>query len=170
VSHADMARRFTFLAAALAPAVAVLIARTAAPHAGPSSAAAKTTTPERIEPVQAMDGPMLTGKQPALAAALRSREYRYESPFVVPLSEAAREGLLRDTQGKAQAAKAPEFVVTTVVAGAQSVAIINGKVRRIGDELGDGWSVVEIDAPARRATVAHPEHGRLVLKIKTELE
>ena len=170
MSHPDLFRRLTFLAAALAPAAAVLFVRALAPHAGPASAAAKTSAPERIEPVHALAAPMLTGKQPALAAALRTRTPTYDSPFVVPLSEAAREGLLQGSKGKPAAAKAPEFTITAIIAGAQTIAIINGKPRRAGDELDGGWSITEIDAANRQAMLSHAELGTVVLKIKTDLK
>jgi len=170
VNHAKLAQRLVLAAAALAPTAAVLLVRAVAPHAGPASASARPGAPDRVEPVHPLTPAPLTGKQPALAAAIRSRTPEFRSPFVVPMSEADREGLLQNPKGKAPPPKAPEFAVTSIISGAQTFAVINGKPRRVGDELDGGWVLAEIDSAGRRATVEHPEQGRLVLKIKTELE
>ena len=170
MSHASLARRLMLLAVAVAPAAAVFLVRAVAPHAGPASAVAKGSVAERIEPVRPLTAPQLTGKQPGLAAALRSRTPEYHSPFVVPQSEADREGLLQDPKAKAQASKMPEFTITSIVSGAQTIAFINGKGHRAGDEIDGGWTITEIDATNRQATLKHPEHGTLILKIKTDLE
>ncbi len=170
MNHATLANRLVLAGAALTPALAVLAVRAIAPHAGPASASARPLSQERIEPVRPLADPLLTGKQPALAAALRTRTPEFRSPFVVPLSEAAREGLLQNQKGKGQPAKAPEFTLTSIVSGAHTFAFINGKARRIGEEFDGNWTLAEIDSAGRRVTLEHPEHGRLVLKIKTELE
>lgn len=157
------------LAAVVAPAAGVMLIRTLAPNSGPARAAAMVGTEEVVEPVRPPAPPQLSGKQAALASALRGRASEYRSPFVVLTSEAAREGLLQDPRG-AQVAKRPEFSITSIVTGTQPMAVINGKARRVGDDMGDGWSLIDIDPTRRQVTVQHLEHGVLVLHIKAGLD
>lgn len=162
--------RVSHVVVAVTPAICVLVARLVAPHAGPASAAAYAAPQERIAPVKPPSEPFLNGKQAALAAALKARTPRYASPFVVPVTEAAREGLLQGPKAKPVVERQIEFSITSIVAGVQTVAIINGKARRAGDVLDGGWTVAEIDASRRHAVLEHPDHGRLVLTIKTDLK
>jgi hypothetical protein len=47
--------------------------------------------------------------------------------------------------------------------GPEAVAIINDRIVRIGDDVGSGWMLVEVDARARTATLRHADGRRAEL-------
>ncbi len=58
----------------------------------------------------------------------------------------------------------PVFKLTSVMsAQGNGLCVINQQVRRVGDDLGQGWSVRSIDVAGRSVTVAGPDDRELVL-------
>jgi hypothetical protein len=61
----------------------------------------------------------------------------------------------------------PEFSLSSIAGGTrQSFAIIDGKVRRVGDDLGDGWIVSGIDAANGEVTVLGPDDVSISLDLR----
>lgn len=51
----------------------------------------------------------------------------------------------------------PQFTVSSIfrTANGQVLAVINGKMRRIGEDLGGGWLLVDVDPTTREIKVQH---------------
>lgn len=47
----------------------------------------------------------------------------------------------------------PEFIVSSFMGGRNPLVIIDSRPRRIGDDLGDGWTLTSIDTSSRSFTV-----------------
>lgn len=56
----------------------------------------------------------------------------------------------------------PVFTVSTIVdAPGGALAVINGKIRRVGDEIVGGWTLAKIDARAKLVDLSSPD-GRTI--------
>jgi hypothetical protein len=63
----------------------------------------------------------------------------------------------------------PEFTLTSVAGrGDRGFAMIDGTLRRVGEELVEGWTVREIDTAGRTVRVAGPEGIVLVLTLRKD--
>ena len=51
-----------------------------------------------------------------------------------------------------------EFTLTSIAGGSrQTIAMIDGTVRRVGDDLGDGWSVTQIEHASGTVVLSGPD-------------
>lgn len=62
-----------------------------------------------------------------------------------------------------------EFKLSAIVGGRETIAVLNGKVRRKGDDVGQGWIVQSIDREAGLVTLRHPQEGTQELTLKAVL-
>lgn len=61
----------------------------------------------------------------------------------------------------------PEFSVTSImVARGETIAVVQGKLRRIGDLPVAGWQIAQIDADAGTVTFAHQDGRRAVVALR----
>lgn len=123
--------------------------------AGPSRAGAVMIEPMPELPVVVPSGAV---PQPTPRGAVQSPFKflaREESPQHT--DRPARRGLPHP-----QSVPDPEFTLTAVMPSpARPLAVINGKARRIGDEIEPGWVLSAIDGDARRVVLTH-RTGRLM--------
>lgn len=64
-------------------------------------------------------------------------------------------------------APTPKFIVSSVVLGSrQALATINGKLRRIGDEIEPGWTLEAIDKARDEIVIASDDGRRVVIPIR----
>ena len=63
----------------------------------------------------------------------------------------------------AAADPAPAISVNSIMAGrGGAIATVNGKLRRVGDEVAPGWKITAIDAGAGTVTVRHADGREIV--------
>lgn len=155
---------FVFAAAAL-PCIGVLCARGFLPSTGPRSAEAAST------PVVSTNSGSL---QKLIDATLSSQDSAFldfiASSANKPVERspiAARTGRTTFTRADDRPVpnnsstgeptlRATESSVTSILkASGQTIAMIGGKLRRVGDRLSDGWAVKEIDPDAGSVTLVH---------------
>jgi len=84
-----------------------------------------------------------------------------ESPFV-DNNRYESEAQVRPVQDPKR--EDPIFKLTSVMsAEGNGLCVINHLVRRVGDDLGEGWSVRSIDVAARSVTLTGPDDREMVL-------
>ncbi len=96
---------------------------------------------------------------------LRSASEGTADPFY--RSTAERNLPEREHEVLEEPAPAPEQFAHSLdgmMGGEEPVAIIDGKVRRLGDEIGDGWVITAIDLDARTVTVREHDGSEQVLR------
>jgi hypothetical protein len=153
--------RFNLLACVLAPAGAVLIAREILPGAGPKGAAAQTVStaasPRNGQGDQPPKPRERSDNSQILAAVNELRDVPGgANPFVSQVPRALTKIVM--TTPEVMKRKLPEFSLTSIADGArQTIAMIDGKVRRVGDDLGEGWTVSGIEHSSGQVTIASPD-------------
>jgi hypothetical protein len=134
------------------------------PAAARASAVSGTETALIIVP-----RPMMTEAQEELRATMRALAARGfgASPVVARMPEVETpQG--SGTSPRVEAEESPSVVLKAVMrAGESPVAIIDGKVRRAGDEVAPRWVVGEIDVQACEVTLVGPEGRRHVLRLRS---
>lgn len=158
------------LASIVVPACAVMVTRSMLPSAGLATAAASTSdgnrSPEKRATIHAPRTPRDLSRVRAEVDLLRDTPVG-ASPFVSRVPRALTKIVM--TTPEAASKPLPEFTLTSVAGGAkQSFAVINGKVQRLGDDLGDGWVVSSIDASAGEVKVAGQDDITLTLTLRKE--
>ena len=148
-------------AAIVVPSLGVGVARFGVPIPGPASAAAVQESGAALPGVVSV-GVGGTERQ-AITAAFRDEALKPfgPTPILNRLAElpSAPEAEPFHDQGNVdpsphQAENTVVFVLSSVMGSSErSMAVINGKLRRIGDRLNDGWTVSAIDRDAGRVTV-----------------
>ncbi|MCK6475640.1 MAG: general secretion pathway protein GspB [Phycisphaerales bacterium] len=132
---------------------------------GPARAsAAATPTPTLEMPAPVAEEPgmdELTSRQVAEAGRVAtlpierdpfwSRAFASEDPSTVAL--APLPGMPGDETPKP--AQLPSLKFTSVASGRETVAVINGKVCRVGDQVAPEWTLFEIDPSSNTVTVEH---------------
>ncbi len=108
--------------------------------------------------------PLLTLPRGAQAAWERADEVRraaspLPSPFYQPPAEAHASSAESPRAAAPPPPPIPSFVLSGVMNARPPIAVIDGEVRRVGEALGKGWSVLEIDARRLCVTIRH-EDGR----------
>ncbi|MCL4196506.1 MAG: hypothetical protein KJZ69_03350 [Phycisphaerales bacterium] len=107
--------------------------------------------------------PLLTLPQGAEAAWKRADELRRAaSPLLSPFYEPPAEAQAPPEERPLTAPPPPpipSFVLSGVMNARPPIAVIDGEIRRAGEAIGKGWSVVEIDARRLCVTIRH-EDGR----------
>jgi len=60
----------------------------------------------------------------------------------------------------------PAIVVTSILPNSKNpVAIINAKIRKIGDDIGDGWKLIEINGNSRTVTFSQKSGRRFTVAL-----
>ncbi len=161
------------MAAAL-PAGAVVAARFGWPVEGPTAAKAAATPVTPSEPivwvtqdVSESQKDVQTKVKASMATSLGP------TPFVPPTPVAIKTGKAVVAQTPL-AKRAGDFAVTSILNGQQPVAIVNGKVCRVGGKIlskaGETWVVTVIDAVGGRVEVENAAIGTLELKLPVPSE
>lgn len=149
-----------FLACVILPTAAVVLAREVFPGAGPRSAAASINTgapnrPGKHDEPLAPRTPQDSAKALAAINDLRSNPVG-PSPFVSQVPRALTKIVM--TTPEVVQTKAREFSLTSIAGGSrQSIAMIDGTVRRVGDDLGDGWTVSVIEHASGTVVLTGPD-------------
>lgn len=90
-----------------------------------------------------------------------------DSPFP-PVENIAGDllDILDPDAGIEQIVSAPDFNATAIMASkAGNIALINGKARRVGDELEGGWSIEKIDAKAKQVILIDADGESMTLRL-----
>lgn len=125
-----------------------------------------------LEEVQVPPVPTLTPQQSELRRAIREA-----SAVPVQGLTLASRGMVRTDAGVATPAPEPSVerpanmtLTSIMVAGEQPVAVVMGKLRRLGDEIAAGWKLDSIDASAGVVTLRHISGQTWVLQLNPDLD
>ncbi|MDX2115860.1 MAG: hypothetical protein SFZ24_09630 [Planctomycetota bacterium] len=157
-------RSETLVAAALAgPPIVVLLLR-ASLTIGPSPATAALPAPAAPPALQAATEPALTPEQKAALGwiAEQSADVVTRSPMnhppAIAAEQPAEQAPAEPAARPAPAGQPPRFVATTIMAGPRGgVAVINGRVYRVGESPAPGWRVESIDAGSSTVELTGPD-------------
>jgi hypothetical protein len=158
-------RRVPLILCVVLPACAVGAARLAFPNLGPASAQASAAQPQP-EGADAGPKPLEPAQNPAMVA--EASRLLAEPIGPSPLSDHTpkTKPVVITAEPEPEKAPPPEFTLTSVAGrGDRGFAMIDGTLRRVGDDLGEGWTVREIDIAARTVKVAGPDALVLVLTL-----
>lgn len=125
---------------------------------------------QRPELVAAVPGPpKLDLRQSAAvvyARALRDSAGTIESPFFTLKDASDAAVLVQTPTAPADERPIPTFVLTSVVRGTTPMAVIDGRLRRVGDLAQDGWTVEQIDPDAGTVRLTHPSRGSINVRLR----
>lgn len=162
------APRWGLACCVLVPALAIGAARLFSPAIGPTQAVAAEAAPARVKPAaDDTPQPRSTTDDPARVIAIRDLLSTpvTQSPMV------DQSPVMRGSTVVAMPPKPvpviPAFTLTSIAGGArQSIAVIDGKLRRTGEDLGAGWTVAEIDPSVGQVKVTGPEGETMTLSVR----
>jgi len=153
---------------AAAPVLVVVVARGVIPVSGPTPArAARQPVPAAVElvvpPVM-----RVTPDQQQLARVMGERAKRAagRSPIIARHVDVTHEEEAEPAREAAGPAPVPDVVAPVVelssifVSRDGPIAVIAGRLRRVGDEVEPGWSLVSIDHDAGTVTLGHASGKR----------
>lgn len=131
----------------------------------PATAFAEEWEDLELEPATA---PKPTERQ--LAAAIFARDAAGRPVVRVPLyypMVASVSGTVAPADGASAPERAPPSILVNSVMQARGVsyATVNGKLRKVGDDIGDGWIIRAIDVPSRAVTLSGPGGRTLVRSV-----
>lgn len=172
MNHRSMITTLSIVAVGAMPPGVVLLARAGAPaamtEARAASPASKTTKPGDKPGMQRTWAPRATSTDPALLASVLEelRKPMGRSPIGLPLLPSVEHAAPAPvTLPRAQ----PEIVQfrLTSISGSprQTIAVIDGRVRREGDELRPGWTLVSIDRTEQIALISGPNGQQMRLAL-----
>lgn len=156
------ARERVLLAGAFAAPLALALAlRALGSGPGPATAFADEDLFDMPEPAPLATVRTFTPEERAAAAFAASKraEPVGEAPLVYP-----KAAPVEATSAAAAAVDpAPAISVNSIMAGrGGAMATVNGKLRRVGDEVAPGWKIAAIDAGAGTVTVRHADGREIV--------
>lgn len=144
--------------AGIAPLVALGALRLLGGGAGPASVSAQPVelapapvAASRAEPTEASE------RLVALRRAHVASAEPLGSPILPPIEETADELFPEFEAPVGDGPGRPMVTVTSIISGPRPMAVINGELRHVGDDLGEGWIITEINPAAGAVIVAHPE-------------
>lgn len=158
-------RRVGLAFCVVTPVIVLAVIRSSVPGMGPLSARAATPAREPAPSTAAAD----VSVAPDVLAELErlDRQPLGPSPFSAPGRVRVVEPSTPDAPAPRQTPKfEPVFQLTSVIGGQRPMAIIDGTVRRTGDDIGQGWSVQSIDATSKSVTLAGPNSGSMTLSLR----
>lgn len=124
-----------------------------------SSPAAPMPEPWSVEPEETIDEPTRRMLEAGLS---RTGAVIARDPFHSPAFEggnAALAGLMPAIASESEAAESaprlPALRLSSIASGRDLVAVINGSVRRVGDSVGDDWTIERIDHITGTVTIEH---------------
>jgi hypothetical protein len=147
----------------VAPAMSVIVVRTLSLEGGPATASASSVASVPQDTAQAMPEIALTPeeeKQLAAARQLSGMEIA-RNPFyseVFKSTELDIKTLLVEEpteDDRPVALEVPDVEVTSLAEGREKIAIINGKVIRIGEPVLEGWTLASIDVTSQSVLLRH---------------
>lgn len=159
-----------FVLGVLGPGSAVLLARFLG--SGPSEAAAAVTNDHLVAlPDAEGTHPAPTGD---LAVAWSATQDRRSRPFIdSPLASATRIQTDADPRpggtrprNNARTNELHASLTSIALVSGGPLAVIDGRPRRVGDEIQDGWRIEEIDPRLRVVAVRHDRGERVVLTLR----
>lgn len=171
-----LSRHAPILALAIAPALGVLVLRAVLPGNGPASARASTTTIIDDALILPADARWTPAQQELRSTMTQESAKGFESSPVLTRRREAVESSpttpdsILPHEGP-RAVVPPNCTLTSVMAaGEHAIAVIDGKVRRIGDSVVPGWKVSSIDRTAGTATLVHTGGTTHTLTLRSRLE
>lgn len=165
---ATKAKRLSLLTCSATPLVVLAVLRAVVPGVGPVSARAAnpvsanqteepavpprdiSVDPRVLEAIRELDRAPL-GSSPLIAPQIRTAGVDAPTPVYIP---AATGGFVR------------EFNLSSIVGGRTAVAVIDGQLRKVGDDLGGGWSVQSIDSTTKDVVIAGPDNATKTLTLR----
>jgi hypothetical protein len=166
--NANRSHRATLTLCVVLPVCAVVAARALFPALAPSAAMAVEYTAETPE---VDSGPMPIASTQSPAAAAETTRLLTQPIGPSPLADRTpkTKPVVIEAEPEPVKTPPPEFTLTSVAGrGVRAFAMIDGKLRKVGDDLGEGWIVREIDTPGRSVRVAGPDEHVLVLTLRDE--
>ena len=161
--------RATLVACVLVPTAAVVAARAILPNAGPRGAAASAplvTSGSKAADRDAL-APRTRGDHSKVLSSiddLRDGPIG-PSPFVSQVPRALTKIVM--TTPEVVHKRLPEFTLTSIAGGTrQTIAMIDSKVRRVGDDLGEGWVVSGIEHASGEVIVKGPDGMTITLTLR----
>lgn len=160
-------RHFAGLASLAAPVLVFVIAKVVGlgPLISQAQSDDMTTEPEIEAKAEQLKlpaaEPRLQPPADSAASLTRSRELRkapaaaLTSPFYQPIVR--EEPPEQKTAPVEPSPSAPTFVLSGIMNSRPPIAVIDGDVHRVGDDLGDGWRVESIDARALAVVLRHQD-------------
>lgn len=113
--------------------------------------------------------PRLDPTQTAAVVYGRSmrEQSRPESPFYV-ISSASSEAVIEQDRSKEpeKIAPPPQFHLTSILKGKSPFATINGRLRKVGDEVEGAWTVHQIDPEAGTVLISAPGRESVLVKLR----
>lgn len=160
--------RIICLGAVIAPALAATAVRFVEPSPNSATAALPAIEePATPTPTLASEVPLSPQQARAKEAGKAPVSKDLATPFLAA-AEPVLPGAPGDSAGSERAPLAERhgpMTLTSIFSGRRTVAIINGKLRRVGDEIETGWRVSEIDAGAGTVTISNTHGVRSTLRI-----
>lgn len=166
-SNGKLSRGAMFASAAAlvaGPSLCFLLVRTMAGSSSPATAQAGPAgeTPRvanmQVEPPSRQQRDVAAASESALAEAFGP------SPIATPPVLAMPELAAFHSQ---ESNRQEKFVLTAIINGREVMAVVNGKPRRVGDFLPNGWQIESIEPQSERVMLTAPNGQRSLLKLRT---
>lgn len=160
------AQKFLLPALAILPGIVVLGAKFVLPMSGPREAAAATS--EEFEPFELPPALSVMEQDALLASAFASEMSKGfgSSPLLIeyePLVDQKPVHVPRVDQ----AIDGPMLKVTSIMTTSQGpIAVIEGELRKVGDVVVEGWSVLHVDPVIAAVTLQHTSGVRHTVTMK----
>lgn len=159
------------IAAVVIPTLGVLVARQVLPHRGPNVAQASIITPSGEQALAVVSREVPGKRDAADGATLRMMEEHAGKPFArSPLAQQR----IKATAGEESTIPSEiRFTgnLTSILQTPQgSVALIGGKLRRVGDRLGNTWELTSLDPDAGKAKITHGSGVTQTLTMRRNLD
>lgn len=144
----------------------VLAARAIADGQGPAKARAATVKVEPVEPISPRFAqPAVPGNDLLVAEiAKRSTPGEFGVIFYAPKAPTAA----LPNEPKRPEAKEPKLVLSSIMAGREPFAIIDGKLLRIGARIGDRWTIKHINPEGGSVTLESLDGETQELRLRRE--
>jgi hypothetical protein len=173
MNRRSMITTLSILAAGALPPAAVLIARASFP-AGLSEARAASPAAKAVKLVEKSDAakawaPRTATTDPALLASVLEelRKPIGRSPLGLPLQPTVERSAPTPVTPPRAQPEIVQFRLTSISGGPrQTIAVIDGRVRREGDEIRPGWTLVSIDRAAQVALITGPSGQQMRLAME----
>lgn len=153
--------RLLLVGAFAAPLALALALRALGSGPGPAAAFADEELFDMPDPAPAATVRTFTPEELAAAAFAESKraEPVGEAPLVYPKAAPVEAA----SASAAPVDPGPAISVNSIMAGrGGAMATVNGKLRRVGDEVAPGWKITAIDAGAGTVTVRHADGREIV--------
>lgn len=155
--------------AATGPVLAIAAIATLDPAMAPRSAGAAVAIPSDLALAPTPSQPS-AAQRAAEDYAEHLRDQRLAaSPFHHPVIDRPRPAAPIAAAPRLVPQAKVEFKLSAIVGGRETIAVLNGKVRRKGEDIGQGWIVQSIDREAGVVTLRHPQEGVQELTLKTAI-